>query len=180
MLHILSNLTPEYDVVLDGLESKLDATGNDKLTVLKIREKLGARYLRIKEHWEDDENPHEKALITHPQGDDQVRNQYGDYVKPWKGTCRSCGKYGHKSTDCPNKKVFKGRCNICGKWGHKQQDCQETRRFTNNGKCWFCDKEGHKVFECEEMRELKKNREATNLALNFPDLGYESLDEIGF
>lgn len=56
--------------------------------------------------------------------------------KPWqqfKGKCHNCGKQGHKSTNCPDKKQgggnagysggFKGKCYKCGKTGHVKAKC---------------------------------------------------------
>ena len=48
MVKILNNLPSEYDVILDGLESRLNKSGDDALTLEDIREKLGTRYARIK------------------------------------------------------------------------------------------------------------------------------------
>ena len=36
MIHVLNNLPEEYDVVLDGLENHLMATGDDALTIKAI------------------------------------------------------------------------------------------------------------------------------------------------
>ena len=42
MIHVLNNLTEDYDVVLDGLESRLMLNENDpnKLTIEDVRVKL--------------------------------------------------------------------------------------------------------------------------------------------
>ena len=40
MLHILNNLNPEYDAIPDGLEDRIDATGDEKLTLEILRDKL--------------------------------------------------------------------------------------------------------------------------------------------
>ena len=43
------------------------------------------------------------------------------------GTCRKCGKWGHKANICKSgqksgrKKKFEGTCNWCGKKGHKEK-----------------------------------------------------------
>lgn len=48
-IHILNNLPELYDVVVDGMESKLMLTDGDenKLTLESVREKLNGRYERI-------------------------------------------------------------------------------------------------------------------------------------
>ena len=48
MIHVLNNLPEEYDVILDGLENRLTATGENALTIDLIRKKLNKRYEKIK------------------------------------------------------------------------------------------------------------------------------------
>ena len=48
MILILNNLLKEYDVILDGLENHLMATGENALTIDSIHEKLNHRYEKIK------------------------------------------------------------------------------------------------------------------------------------
>ena len=45
MIHILNNLPKEYDIILDGLENHLTATGNNVLRIDMIRKKLN--------HWNE-------------------------------------------------------------------------------------------------------------------------------
>ena len=53
MIHVLNNLPEEYDVILDGLENRLMATGENALTIDSICEKLNHRYERIKSKKEE-------------------------------------------------------------------------------------------------------------------------------
>ncbi len=61
----------------------------------------------------------------------------------FKGTCRTCGKYGHKSAQCyhnsdnttPNQvtaktKYYKtkDKCTYCNIMGHKEEDCYKKKR----------------------------------------------------
>ena len=48
MIHVLNNLPKEYNVILDGLENHLKATGDDALTIDSICKKLNLRYKQIK------------------------------------------------------------------------------------------------------------------------------------
>ena len=48
MIHVLNNLPEEYDVILDGLENRLTATGENALTIDLIRKKLNQRYEKEK------------------------------------------------------------------------------------------------------------------------------------
>ena len=54
MVKILNNLPAEYDVILDGLETRLNKSGDEALTLEEIREKLGTRYERIKANGEEE------------------------------------------------------------------------------------------------------------------------------
>ena len=126
MIHILNNLHEEYNVILDGLENCLTATGENALTIDSIQEKLNHRYEKIKTKKEE-KHEKEKALNVY-------NNQY-------KQQCQRCGKYGHKPVDrrCPeiknnkeeyekkneyNNKKFDGICHHCGQKGHMSKDCR--------------------------------------------------------
>lgn len=65
MIHILNNLPEDYDVVLDGLESRLMLKDGDpnKLTIEDVRDKLNNRYERLDERTE--EVKEEKALAAY-------------------------------------------------------------------------------------------------------------------
>ena len=72
----------------------------------------------------------------------------------FKGRCYTCGNFGHKSTNCPNKKNdsendankmgkrHNGRCTHCERWGHKHTDC------------WYCKK---------QQERQKNSRESGNV-----------------
>ena len=108
MLHVLNNLTPEYECVLDDLENQFN---DGTLTLEHIREKLSGRYERIKE------NRREKVLEERVMG--------AVSGKQFKGLCNHCGKYGHKAAWCPEKEgeaqhfLRNGKCWFCGSEEHK-------------------------------------------------------------
>ncbi len=89
MIHVLNNLPKEYDVVLDSLENCIVSTGEDRLTLESLREKLNSRFERITSK-EREIDCNQKALAA------------GCHVQ-YKGTCCKCGEYGHKSDSpkCP-------------------------------------------------------------------------------
>ena len=67
LLHTLNNLQKDYDVVLNGLESQLDETGDKALTLEMVRDKLSEQYAWIKKEVGDDDNDgreHQKALFA--------------------------------------------------------------------------------------------------------------------
>ena len=122
MVKILNNLPSEYDVVLDGLETRLNnASGTDGLTLEDVREKLSTRYDRIKANKEDELKSSEEKAFTAFK-----------FKKQYKGLCGYCGKYGHKSTDCPE---------------------------NFRGKFWYCHKKGHKIIECEKLKKDMARKE---------------------
>lgn len=93
MSQALCNLPASYDAILDGLERQLEASGDEKLTIDKLREKLNARYVRLAKLEELDEDGPEQTLMAIQR-----------FKKKFKGTCYRCGKRGHKSTDCDQRK----------------------------------------------------------------------------
>ena len=105
LIHILNNLPEEYDVVLDGLESRLmlDESDKNKLTIKDVQDKLNNRYERLNER---DKHIEEIAMYTKTQ---------------YKGLCTKCGKYGHKGIQCPDEK----QCWKCGEKGHMVKDCKK-------------------------------------------------------
>lgn len=121
MIHILNNLPEEYDVILDGMESRLMLPDSDpnKLTIENIRDKLNNRFERIAKNTEAKEE--EKAFAA--------------FSKQYKGRCGKCGDYGHKSSDCSENRKgdsshssFNGTCYYCGEKGHIKANCEVKRK----------------------------------------------------
>ena len=124
MIHIMNNLPPAYDNLIDSLEDKLGAK-NDPLTLEILREKLSEKYEKIKmrKRFKDedlDSDEDEKALIAGGK---------------FKGRCHYFGKFRHKASECQQKKNdsakqtgakgrnFNRKCNFCRKFGHQERDC---------------------------------------------------------
>ena len=63
MINVLNNFPKEYNVILNGFENLLMATGDDALTINSIREKLNYRYEKIKNKKE--EKLEKKMLWVH-------------------------------------------------------------------------------------------------------------------
>ena len=126
MVKVINNLPEEYDVVVDGLENKLSLSGDESLTVEKMRDKLNDRYQRILDHKEEDKGKgpviHDVALAT--------------YMKQFKGNCRHCGKIGHKKFECPDnpqKKANNVKCWYCGEIGHRCDNCKKLKEKADRG-----------------------------------------------
>jgi len=116
MIYIFNNLPEQYDVVLDGMESRLMLGYNDKdkLTIENIQDKLNNWFERIKH------NMDESYIKEHQE--DELLNVY---VKPFKRNCNKCGRYGYERMNCPNgtsatryPSMVIGLCHYCGKYGH--------------------------------------------------------------
>ena len=88
ILHILNNMTADYDLQLAMMEKRI----NDKinpLSVDEIRADLNLRFERLNEKKDDNDNE-----------DNQDVAFFGGQFK---GKCRNCGMMGHKSINCKNK-----------------------------------------------------------------------------
>jgi gag-polypeptide of LTR copia-type len=82
LIHILNNLTSDYDLQLALMERKIGINENP-LTVKDIRAELSLRFQRLgmkSTRYEDGEQLEEQALFS------------GQF----KGKCRNCGQIGHK------------------------------------------------------------------------------------
>ena len=164
MIHVLNNLTEEYDVVLDGMESRLMLKENDpnKLTIEDVRDKLSGRYDRICER-----------IAKHRDGHITDGTGMTAYTKQYKGICGKCGEYGHHSKSCPQneRNGFKfpvgnykpgATCYYCGEKGHYMRDC--------------------KVKKKAEMVKLSEAKEFGNFAADeeYEPADDESITEVGF
>ncbi|MCI67754.1 cellular nucleic acid-binding protein, partial [Trifolium medium] len=58
--------------------------------------------------------------------------------------CYHCGEKGHKSPECPKRKIDK--CYNCGRLGHKTEACRG--KLT----CFNCGEDGHKSQMCTKPK----------------------------
>jgi hypothetical protein len=89
MLHIVNNLTKDYERQVEAMEDKIGVETNP-LTIEEMCAILTLRFERINDK-QDSDNENANA--------DHARMAAGQF----KGRCRACGKYGHKSVDCRSK-----------------------------------------------------------------------------
>jgi len=88
--HILDSLPAEYDATIEFIQKDINDIGFMDLE--EVKEMIRARHSRICKHKGIDpqtveDGDTEKALTA-------------KYHKKFKGFCNTCGKQGHKSTDC--------------------------------------------------------------------------------
>ena len=149
ILNIVNNLPKQYNSILDSLENQLGETGNNALTFEIIQEKLGNRFACNKKQEDDgvnkSHNNHEEAFVA--------------YLNQFKGSCSSCGKYGHQSKYCPDKQ--KGK-------------------FPQGKSCLFCDQKVHSMFTCKEFKAAKSKNEEANFACDLEESDNQSLNELAF
>jgi gag-polypeptide of LTR copia-type/Zinc knuckle len=88
MIHVLNNLTADYDLQVALLERRIGDV-EQPLTISEIRAELSLRFERINNNLNKD------------NGDNLEEMAF--YGGQFKGKCRNCGKIGHKSFQCKNR-----------------------------------------------------------------------------
>jgi len=127
MRHLVNRVPRGYGMQREFLMEKLE---QGVLTVEQIKDRLRRRY---EEMYGTGTDPLKEGVKDEK---DEETALFG-----FKGKCDSCGEYGHKSKDCPNKKsgnegtgkrsTFTGKCFVCGKKGHRAFQCRH-RKGGNN------------------------------------------------
>ena len=167
MIHVLNNLTEDYDVVLDGMESRLMLNENNpnKLTIEDVRDKLSGRFDRIRERSEKEKDSSwvtEEALAA--------------YTKKYKGICGKCGEYGHHSRNCPQNEPN----------GFKFQS--KRGNYKTEATCYYCGEKGHYMRDCQvkkkaELLKVSEAKEFGKFAVDeeqYESTDDESIKEVGF
>ena len=99
MMHVLGNLPEEYESKVETLEKDLDHQ-HDPLTIERMTNELNIQYKKICKKNDYDSNVYEKDIKR--ENKDTALTTTG--CPRFKGECYTCGNFGHKSLDCPNKK----------------------------------------------------------------------------
>ena len=95
IIHILNNLTPEYDNVVENIENRLGEDYN-KIELDEVRQTLRTKYqrsnaMRNKFETEDGEELTEDVAFL------------AKFKKRFKGRWYVCGNIGHKGYECPSR-----------------------------------------------------------------------------
>jgi hypothetical protein len=105
IIHIIASVPEEYEVAVSDLEDRLTSVA-DKIDIEIVREKLSARFDRLKKNdMKDAVNETTlSALGVLLEDEDLHPDELAVFVKQFKGLCNKCGTYGHKAATCPNVK----------------------------------------------------------------------------
>jgi gag-polypeptide of LTR copia-type len=127
MIHILNNLTSDYELQLVMMERRVGDI-EKPLIVEEIRGELSLRYERLN-----------MKSSNNPEGEVLEENAF--FSGQFKGKCRSCGQIGHKSFQCKNRGSHHGEnngnsnggifCSYCLKL--KEKNSRVNHASTNNG-----------------------------------------------
>jgi hypothetical protein len=97
---------------------------------------------------DDDEEKEERALTMKAK---------------FKGQCTHCGKWGHKSLDCRDKKKKEEANFVQNEKGHSIQNTDGSRKFI--GECFYCHKIGHRMADCRKKKfDEKKGKERAHVS----------------
>ena len=165
--HILNNVPETYNIEVSQLEKKL-GDANNPLTIEEVRDALGLVYERL----------YGKKKNNNKNDDGETALFAGGF----KGKCNNCGKFGHKSKDCRDKK---GNKNGKGKNNDKNKD-SDSKPFKWN--CHYCKKPGHKAQDCfKKKRDQEQKGETAKTAqekneeeMSFVMLDLMNQDELGW
>jgi hypothetical protein len=136
ILHILNNMTEDYDLQLAMMEKRVTDKSNP-LIIDKIRDDLNLRFERLNEKQnEESENDNNQELAF--------------FGGQFKGKCRNCGAIGHKAKDCKSKMGQNG--------GQSSGNHNSFQKYSNNGAyCTYCRLPGHIKSNCYKLKN-KLNR----------------------
>jgi hypothetical protein len=88
MIHILNNLTSDYDLQLALMERRV-GDADKPLIVEEVRGELNLRFERLN-------------MKTSRNKEGEVLEEQALFSGQFKGKCRNCGQVGHKSFQCKN------------------------------------------------------------------------------
>lgn len=151
IIHVLVNLTKEYEIESTLLKRDLD---NDptKVTIEYVKDRLREKYSSLKTElkFSDDNNNgkgEESALFANKQ---------------FKGKCSNCGMWGHKGSDCRRKEGSNNNTSTSN--NNNNNNGQFTKKPRFNGNCRYCNKFGHKEQDCFTKKNNKSKSESANVS----------------
>ena len=137
MMHVLGNLTSDYENQVERLEERIGNLKN-ALTIEDMRESLCLRYERLKDREENESSDNEEHAMA---------------AGKFKGKCNHCGMWGHTASTCRNRKNGGN-----GKGEGKQYP--KSNPNSSPGKknrpeliCWKCGEKGHRKSDCPKKEQ---------------------------
>jgi hypothetical protein len=133
MVHVLNNLTSDYDLQLVLMEKRI-GDREKPLTVEEIRADLSLHFERLN-------------MSSSKNGDVEELEEHALFSGQFKGKCRNCGQLSHKSFQCKNCSTLSHNggnngnaggifCTYCRKFGHVKQNCFKLKnkngQYNNN------------------------------------------------
>ena len=96
IIHIINNLPDAYEAVCDQIENEMnDENRVFEVSLDMVKDRLRSKYLKMLR----------KTNLKHNAGKSTTFSEDAMYAgKYFKGKCHHCGKQGHKSVDCKDKK----------------------------------------------------------------------------
>jgi hypothetical protein len=137
MIHILNNLTSDYDLQLALMERRV-GDADKPLTVEEVRRELNLIFVRLN-------------MKTSRKEEVEVFSEQDLFSGQFKGKCRNYDQVGHKSIQCKNRSNHNG-----GKTGNGNGSGENF--------CSYCLKSGHEKKSCFK---LKKKEAQNSRASNF-------------
>jgi Zinc knuckle len=163
MEHVLNNVQELYNIEVSKLEDRL---GNltDLLLLEEIQSALCLKYERMSA---------KKNKSKRYQQDEETALFAGGFKGKW----NNCGRYGHKSRDCQEKKKTKNNNrnhrNDRNMFDRKNRD-KDNNRKPFPYKCHYCKKEGHMAKDCFKKKGDERQKEKS------ANTTQDKEDEIGF
>ena len=124
-LHILNNLLPEYETLVERSIAEYNTMDLEELKC-----QIRAKYVRISKYTNKKET-NDQVMISHERSNNNNYNNNNNTYRKFKGKCFNCGKIGHRSSNCRSREgsttptpriksnVVK-ECNYCDKNGHSE------------------------------------------------------------
>jgi hypothetical protein len=151
MIHILNNLTSDYDFQLALTERRV-GDADKPLTVEDVRGELNLRFERLN-------------TKTSRNEEGKVLEEQALFSGQFKGKCRNCGQVGHKAFQCKNRYSHNGGINGNG---------------NGTGKIFglYCRKPDRNKKSCFKLKKETQNGHASNFNGNADRRNYESQDVV--